>query len=55
MLRPDEIVVIDGETFLLVHPLGGCPECEEQNIDNLVWDEDGIVVICQTCGKNYTS
>ena len=30
-----------------------CPGCSENRVDWLVWDEDGTVVTCATCGASY--
>jgi len=37
----------------LVAPTAGCPECGEDRIDVLVWQEDGERVRCDTCGEVY--
>ncbi len=37
-----------------VPPTGICPRCGQNDIDQLVWDDDGETVTCQTCGTNYT-
>ena len=29
-----------------------CPDCGENRMDKLVWDENEVV-ICQTCGAGY--
>ena len=34
-------------------PASVCPRCGEDDIDQLVWDEDGTSVTCQRCGPNY--
>lgn len=37
-----------------VAPAEGCPNCGEQRMDWLVWDDDCEAVTCQTCGTVYT-
>jgi len=32
---------------------GECPKCGERRMDSLVWDEDGVLVTCQSCGCEY--
>lgn len=29
------------------------PQCGENRIDHLVWDEEGVEVTCDTCGYVY--
>lgn len=31
-----------------------CPDCHEARMDHLLWDEDGEVITCDTCGTSYT-
>lgn len=40
----DELVCVEAQ----------CPNCHERRMDELVWDEDGIAITCQTCGEVYT-
>ena len=30
-----------------------CPNCGEERMDWLVWDDDGELVTCETCGHSY--
>jgi ribosomal protein S27E len=30
-----------------------CPNCHEESVDNLIWDETGISVECKNCGTTY--
>ena len=30
-----------------------CPNCGEERMDKLEWDEDGTEVTCLTCGTKY--
>jgi rubredoxin len=38
---------------LVTDPQYGCPQCGEERIDFLAWDEDGVIVTCQSCGNEY--
>ncbi len=38
----------------LVPPCFACPKCGQREMDNLICDDDGESVACQTCGTNYT-
>jgi len=37
----------------LVPPNFACPKCGQRNMDELICDDDGEHVACQTCGTNY--
>ena len=36
-----------------VAPDAVCPNCHEERVDWLVWDEDGETVTCWRCGATY--
>ena len=36
-----------------VEPWDACPECGENLIDNLVWDDDGAFITCGGCNTQY--
>lgn len=36
----------------LVDKRVGCPDCGERRVDELIWDQHGVVK-CQTCGREY--
>ena len=38
----------------LVPPCFACPKCGQREMDELICDDDGESVACQTCGTNYT-
>jgi len=38
----------------LVPPCFACPNCGQREMDNLICDDDGESVACQSCGTNYT-
>ena len=42
--RSDEALVAEG---------AACPNCGEDRMDYLTWDEDGESVTCYTCGFQY--
>ena len=42
--RSDEALVGEGSE---------CPNCGEDRMDYLTWDEDGEIVTCYTCGTEY--
>jgi ribosomal protein S27E len=45
---------VNEKTFhIKVNPDDRCPECGENRVDYLVWDEDGEYVTCATCGTVY--
>ena len=46
-----EIVTIDGDQFILVHP----PECYHCGSGDTVWNEDGVSVTCEMCGCEFVS
>ncbi len=37
----------------LVPPNFACPKCGQRDMDQLICDEDGEHVACQTCGTSY--
>ena len=37
----------------LVPPNFACPNCGQRDMDQLICDEDGESVACQTCGTSY--
>jgi len=37
----------------LVPPNFACPKCGQRKMDELICDDDGEHVACQTCGTNY--
>ena len=37
----------------LVPPCFACPKCGQREMDELICDDDGESVACQTCGTNY--
>ena len=45
---------INAQADELVAEADACPGCGERNVDNLVWQKDGVHVKCTTCGKQYT-
>ena len=38
----------------LVPACFACPKCGQREMDNLICDDDGESVACQSCGTNYT-
>ena len=38
----------------LVPPNFACPKCGQRDMDQLICDDDGEHVACQSCGTNYT-
>ena len=44
--------ITNNETMVLAAER--CPNCEEQRMDWLIWDDDGWEVKCHTCGTVYT-
>jgi hypothetical protein len=44
---------INAQADELVAEADACPKCRERNVDNLVWQKDGVHVKCTTCGKRY--
>lgn len=34
-------------------PAGVCPRCGEDDIDQLLWDDDGESIDCQRCGTRF--
>jgi len=39
--------------FEMVDEKFACPNCGEQKMDWLIWDEDADTVKCQSCGTVY--
>jgi len=42
------------ENAELVPPCFACPKCGQREMDELICDDDGESVACQSCGTNYT-
>jgi len=38
----------------LVPTCFACPKCGQREMDNLICDDEGESIACQTCGTNYT-
>ena len=53
-LRGVEVESIEAHLDTDVPKAAGCPQCGEQCLDKLVWQDDGETVRCTTCGKQYT-
>ena len=49
-LTPAECERALGLLAPLLNPGPRCPDCGEDDLDRLVWDEDGEDVECQRCG-----
>ncbi len=43
----------DDYADLVSSPDDACPDCGEDRIDYLVWDDDGEFVTCASCGCVY--
>lgn len=51
-VKNEKALTVDAEEDIV--PTGAeCPECGENRVDWLVWDDDCEIVTCTTCGAEY--